>query len=327
MRVYTKCSNYASDTCPCVLAESGHCIVCSMCRGEDFCDCSDATGFCIMQELVNNGGRAKDQHHIMKCTVTYENIYDDTIKLIRLRIPDGNIGDFAQLGAFVFIRVLENTFYDVPISVLYEETGDDTIELMIQLQGIKTKCFKDLKKGDTVFLRGPYLNGMQGLKALSSMRDGKALVICRGIGLFPSLYAIAQLKKNGNDIKIYLDQGSFSKTLLRVARDLYELDINEISIPEPNGDLSPRLCKVLDDAIDQNVGLIHFGASDFLMKKMIAYVKERGDRKVAVSCINNSHMCCGEGICGACVRDTDAHKIVHLCKEQMDVYEYGKILI
>ena len=105
MKIYTKCSNYASDTCPCVLAESGHCIVCSMCRGEDFCDCSDAAGFCIMQELANNGGKARDQHHIMKCTVTYANIYDDTIKLIRLHIPDGNIGDFTQLGAFVFIRV------------------------------------------------------------------------------------------------------------------------------------------------------------------------------------------------------------------------------
>lgn len=280
-----------------------------------------------MQELANNGGRARDQHHIMKCTVTYANIYDDTIKLIRLHIPDGNIGDFTQLGAFVFIRVLENTFYDVPISVLYDEIGHDTIELMIQLQGIKTKCFKDLKKGDTVFLRGPYLNGIQGLKALSHMRDGKALVICRGIGLFPSLHAISYLKKNGNDIKICLDNGSFNRTLLRTARDLYELEINEISVMEPNGEISPTLCKVLDDAIDQKVGLIHFGASDYLMKKMISYVEAHGDRQVAVSCINNSHMCCGEGICGACVRDTDAKKIVHLCKEQMDVYEYSKILV
>lgn len=327
MNVYTKCSNYASDTCPCVLAESGHCIVCSMCRGEGFCDCSNVTGFCIMQELVNNGGRAKEQHHVMKSTVIYETIYDDAIKLIRLSIPVGEIKDFARLGAFVFIRLSDNTFYDVPISVLYEENDSDSIALMIQLQGIKTKCFKDLKKGDTVFLRGPYLNGVQGVKEISAMRDGKALVICRGIGLFPSLHVISQLLKNRNEVMIYADKGTFNPTLLRVAKNLYELKINEISIALQNGDISPKLCEVIDDAIRQKVGLIHFGTSDYLMKKMIGYVERHWGRDVALSCINNTHMCCGEGICGACTRNADAGKIVHLCKEQLNVYEYSKILV
>jgi NAD(P)H-flavin reductase len=298
-----------------------------MCRGEEFCDCSDTKSFCIMQELANNGGRAKEQHHMMKCTVTYETIYDDAIKLIRLSIPDGNVKDFAEMGAFVFVRVLENTFYDVPISVLYEETDTDSIELMIQLQGVKTKCFKDLKKGDTVFLRGPYLNGIQGLKELSALRDDKALVVCRGIGLFPSLHVISQLLRNNNELSIFVDRGTFNKTLLRAAKDLYELQVNEISIVEANGDISPALKNVLDGAIDQKVGLIHFGVSDYLMKKMIAYVENRGGRQIPLSGINNSHMCCGEGICGACARNIDAGKIVHLCKEQMNVYEYGKILI
>ena len=327
MRIYTKCSNYASDTCPCVLAESGHCIVCSMCRGEDFCDCSDTSGFCVMQELYNNGGKARDQHHMMKCTVTYETVFDDTIKLIRLNIPDGEIRSFTQLGSFVFIRVLENTFYDVPISVLYEEVDLDSIELMIQLQGIKTKCFKKLKKGDTVFLRGPYLNGIQGLKALSSLHNSKSLVICRGIGLFPSLYPISQMIKNNNDVKIYLDQGTFSKTLLRAAKDLYELDIEEISIMDPGGRISSQMYAIIDDAIKHDVKLIHFGTSDHVMKQLIDHVEEKSGRNVALSCINNSHMCCGEGICGACTRNINSQKIVHLCKEQMDVYEYGKILI
>ena len=327
MRVYTKCSNYASDTCPCVLAESGHCILCSMCRGEEFCSCTDTMGFCIMQELKNNGGRAKDQHHIVKCTVTYETIYDDVTKLIRVRIPDGNIRDFMSIGAFVFVRVLENTFYDVPISVLYEDIEHDSIELMIQLQGVKTKCFKDLKAGDTVFLRGPYLNGIQGLQPLSRLRDKKALVICRGIGLFPSLHAIFELKRNNNEVEIYLDSGTFSRTLIQVAKDLYELDAKEMSFTDPEGNISSDLEKVIDDGLDSDVGLIHFGVSDYLMKKMVGYIEASGKRKADLSCINNTHMCCGEGICGACTRNTDARKIVHLCKEQMDVYEYSKILV
>jgi hypothetical protein len=298
-----------------------------MCSGEDFCNCSDTVSFCVLQELKNNGGRAKDQHHIMKCTVTYETIYDDVTKLIRVSIPDGHVKDFVNLGSFVFVRVYENTFYDVPISVLYEDIYHDSIELMIQLQGVKTKCFRDLKAGDTIFLRGPYLNGIQGLGPISRLRDGKALVICRGIGLFPSLHAIFELKKNNNQVEIYLDGGSFSRNLIRVAKDLYELDANEISFLDPEGNISPKLCRVIDDAIKDDVGLIHLGVSDYLLKKIIGHIETSSERKVALSCINNTHMCCGEGICGACTRNADAKRIVHLCKEQMDVYEYSKILV
>jgi NAD(P)H-flavin reductase len=326
MNVYAKCSNYATDTCPCVLAESGHCIVCSMCRGEDFCDCQNTVSFCIMQELKNNGGKAKDQHHIMKCTVLYEKIYDDTVKLLRLSVPDGRAKEFQRIGAFVFVRAKENTFYDVPISVLYKDFDTDSVELMIKLQGVKTECFRDLNKGDTVFLRGPYLNGIQGLRALVSVHDKDALVICRGIGLFPSLHAISELKKNNNRIKIYLDSGDMNKSLLHAAKDLFELEIEELSIYDDKGEISPLVYKIIDDAVKNDTGIIHLGMSNYLIKRLVDYV-EKTDGDMQLSCINNSHMCCGEGICGACTVNTDSRQIVHLCKEQMDMYEYGKLLV
>ena len=327
MKTYAKCSNYATETCPCVLAESGHCIVCSMCRGEEFCECTGTVSFCVMQELKNNGGKAKDQHHIMKCMVMYEKIYDDTVKLIRLNIPNGLISDFQTIGAFVFVRATENTFYDVPISVLHEDIDLESIELMIQLQGVKTDCFRNLKVGDTVFLRGPYLNGIQGLKSLVSLHDSEALVICRGIGLFPSLHAITELKKNNNKVKIYLDSGKFNKSLLKVAKDLYELEIDELSVYEENGELSDAIYKITEDALARDVGLIHLGMSNYVIKRMIEYVQSKNNGITQLSCINNSHMCCGEGICGACTVNTDSMKIVHLCKEQVDLYEYGKLLV
>ena len=326
MNVYAKCSNYATETCPCVLAEIGHCIVCSMCSGEEFCDCSGTVSFCVMQELKNNGGKAKDQHHTMECTVVYDMIYDDTIKLIRVAIPDGRAGDFRKTGAFVFAKAKDNPFYDVPISVLYEDTDLDSIVLMIQLQGVKTECFRNLKAGDTVFLRGPYLNGIQGLKALNSVHDREAVVICRGIGLFPSLHAIAELKKNNNKVSIYLDSGSFNHVPLKVTKRLYELDINEISIYDQNGQISPDIYRLIDEALERNAGLIHLGMSDYLIKRLIEYIRGKNNENVLLSCINNAHMCCGEGICGACTVNTDSRKIVHLCKEQMNLYEYGKLL-
>ncbi len=326
MNIYAKCSNYASETCPCVLAESGHCIMCSMCRGEEYCDCNDTVSYCIMQELKNNGGKAKDQHHIVKCTVQSETMYEDNVKFIRLNVPNGQAEDFKRIGSFVFVRAKENTFYDVPISVMYEGVDVDSIGLIIQLQGVKTKDFSDLKVGDRVFLRGPYLNGIQGLRPLVSLKNKNAVIICKGIGLFPSIHAIDELKKNNNNVKIYLDSGDINRSIINAARDLFEMEINEMSLFDANKNISEEVYSIVDEAIRGNVAHIHLGLSNYAIKKIVEYIENRAGSDISLSCINNSHMCCGEGICGACTVNVDSKRIVHLCKEQLDVYDYGRLL-
>jgi NAD(P)H-flavin reductase len=280
-----------------------------------------------MQELINNGGKARDQHHMMRSTVIYETIYDNAIKVLKLAIPDGNISDFQNIGTFVFIRSKENTFYDVPISVLRDDIDDGSIELMIQLQGIKTECFRDLKAGDNVFLRGPYLNGILGLRALATTHDKDALILCRGLGFFPSLHAIKELQRNNNHVKIYVDAGTLNRSLLKAVKSLFELEINEISFYAPDGEVSGEAFELLDDALNHNIGFIHFGMSNYLIKRLVGYVESRNNKEVQLSCINNSHMCCGEGICGACTINTDSNKIVHMCKEQLNLYEYARQLV
>lgn len=330
MKIITKCSNYASDTCPCVLAEAGHCVVCSMCRGEDFCSCTDVVSYCVMQELINNGMKARDPHPSNTYEVAYERVYDDTIKLIRLKIPKERMPDFIDVGSFAFLRVKDSSFYDVPISVLFEDFENESIGFLIKLQGIKTEGFRDLKKGDRIFMRGPYLNGLQGRKAISRLQNTKALLICREIGLFPSLSVYDRLKKNNNEVECFLDSGSFNQSLIHAVRDLNEMDVKEISICDPDGDLSEEIRKVIDEALDHGVELIHLGLSDYLLKKVISYIEERekakGKKQISISCINNARMCCGEGICGSCTAITDQREIVHLCREQLDPREYVKFV-
>ncbi len=123
------------------------------------------------------------------------------------------------------------------------------------------------------------------------------------------------------------DPKGMSVACRAVHYNLFHIDAKEISFTDPEGNISSDLKKVIDDGLDSDVGLIHLGVSDYLMKKTVGYIEASGKRKADLSCINNTHMCCGEGICGACTRNTDARKIVHLCKEQMDVYEYSKILV
>lgn len=325
MDVFARCSNYATDTCPCILAESGKCIVCSMCRGEDFCTCSDAVSFCILQELVNNGGRAKKQHHSMRCEVRYVKEYDDVFRFIRIAVP--NAGDFKKLGAFVFVRVNENPFFDVPMSVLYDDYGSDTIGLIMQMVGIKTESFRSIREGDFVYVRGPYYSGMQGRSAVSHLHDSRAAVVCRGIGVIPSLHVIRALWQNHNTVDVYLDWGRFSKRVLDYYKELKEIHVNEVAISDQDGELTDEFHKIAAKAGDGDVGLIHLGLSDHLLKKAIDVIEQSDPHhRTPISCINNSHICCGEGICGACTKDAGAEKTVRLCKEQLDIREYKKLL-
>lgn len=321
LKVYTKCSNYASETCPCILAESGHCLVCSICRGEEYCSCSDTVSYCIYQELVNNGGKARDQHHIVRCEVVYEKIYNEIYKHMRLRVSPHNLDEFGMPGSFVFVRVKENTYYDVPVSVFLTDIEKETIDLIIKIIGVKTKEFQKTKTGDTVFLRGPYHNGILGIKALTKLHGSRAAVICKGIGFMPSLGAINLLHMNHNEVTVYLDHGMFSKDLIDTFVRQFNVTVREILICDEAGNLTEEVKAVLENATGEGIDLIHFGLSDHLLKQAVGFVEDQKN-SLLISCINNAHMCCGEGICGACAVDRDGRTIVHLCKEQVDPYEY-----
>ena len=325
MVVYTKCSNYASDTCPCVLAENGHCIVCPMCRGEDFCDCPDTVSFCILQELKNNGGHAKKPHEAIPCSVVHVKKYGDVLRLIRLRIPEGDHSAFRRLGCYVFVRVNENPYFDVPISVLNDGYDSDTIGLLIEIRGIKTGYFSDIGKGDTVYLRGPYYNGLQGLRNVSGFHDGKALVLCRGIGFLPSVQVIETLRSHNNELTVYLDPSRFDRHILDLFNDLFEIQAWNIRICDEKGELTEACVGIIEDAIKNGTGLIHLGLSDYLIGKCGKVIEEQ-KYEAALSFINNAHICCGEGICGACTVNIGPNRIIHHCKDQFTLDEAKKLL-
>ena len=63
------CIDAGTEYCPCKLAESGECLICSQCQGECFCDCLNWKGVCIYQEFYNNGNKANDGRKAYDCTV------------------------------------------------------------------------------------------------------------------------------------------------------------------------------------------------------------------------------------------------------------------
>ena len=227
------CIDAGTEYCPCYLAETGECIMCSQLQGKVFCDCINWKGVCIYQEYIWNHSRNKDNRQGEYCRILAKNNVPPTVTLLKIEVPKTLARELNQPGAYVFLRTAQDTaYFDMPISVMRADERAGTIEVAIQEKGIKTKYLRLGEAVDTadtadtadtvesaelaeaagkseqgIFLRGPYWNGVLGLKYLKSFQKGKALMIVRGIGQAPALAVAKKLLQGGNEVEVVLDEG------------------------------------------------------------------------------------------------------------------------
>ena len=131
------CIDAGSEFCPCHLAESGECILCSQLQGSHFCDCLNWKGVCIYQELYNNGNKAKEQRKTYTCKVCEKVLCQDDVLLIKFEAPHKLVIDLARPGSFIFIRSNEDVYFDVPISILESDIETNIISIMIEIRELK----------------------------------------------------------------------------------------------------------------------------------------------------------------------------------------------
>jgi len=99
-------------------------------------------------------------------------------KVFEFRLLDGQpLGQ--RPGQFVEVSVMG--IGEAPISVSSSPTRDGTFQLAIRKVGDVTTALHNLKKGDTVGIRGPFGNGFP----LETLEGKNILFIAGGIGLFP----------------------------------------------------------------------------------------------------------------------------------------------
>lgn len=317
-----KCADFASPFCPCELAEHGQCLVCAQCSGKEMCDCGDTTGYCVMQELHNNGGKAMSLRPTYECKVTTTRKVGDDAVLIRVSGQDIDTRDFQQMGSFAFVRTNRNVYYDTPISVLYSEHDVNSLGFVIITKGIKTSCFAKVKVGDTVWIRGPYYNGLFNKGYVSTLKNSQALLLTRGIGVLPTLHVTGGLLRNNNHIKLLVDPGTFNTDFIKTLCDFYELEITPCSITDTQGELTEEMKQLLSKLSPENCRLLHLGLSDYLIGKVVNFLIDGNGYLPELSACNNAKICCGEGICGACTVNANARDVIHLCKAQIDVYKH-----
>ncbi|MEI3044998.1 MAG: hypothetical protein V8T82_04540 [Romboutsia timonensis] len=80
---------------------------------------------------------------------------------------------------------------------------------MIEIRGVKTKKLLEYKEGGNITIRGPYWNGVFGIKNIKNQKDNNAIVLARGIGMAPMIPVIKRLKENNNQLTVILDKSPF----------------------------------------------------------------------------------------------------------------------
>ncbi len=310
------CIDAGSEFCPCHLAESGECILCSQLQGSHFCDCLNWKGVCIYQEFHDNGNKAKEQRKTYTCKVSEKILYPDDILLIKFEAPHKLVIDLARPGSFIFVRSEENVYFDVPISILESDIETNIISIIIEVRVIKTKQLLNIKAGGNITIRGPYWNGVFGLKNIGKQKNNETLVIARGIGMAPMMPVIEKLIKNGNSVTLLLDKQPFKDIYVSEWLDKLNIVPQEMNLIE-KGQLSPEGKVAIKSIVKyNNISLIHIAGADILTYSIIDFLDSLERQDIDLSCCNNFKMCCGEGVCGSCTARFSGHRVKRFCKVQ-----------
>lgn len=312
------CVDAGTEYCPCYLAEIGECIMCSQLQGHLFCDCKNWKGVCIYQEYVWNKYQIKEGRKNLICKVVRKKTISDSVMILNIAVNNTLLRELNQPGAYVFLRHPEDPwYYDTPMSVLRVNEEEGTIEIAIQIKGVKTKSV--LKVDKEIYLRGPYWNGLLGLKYLKVLRNEKALLIARGIGQASAAPVARKLILSGNEVEVILDSGrvgvNFAEDYLKELGCKITLksvlDLKKLEIP---AETLNYINQVIED---KNIKLVYSGGADKIHEGITRLLNQI-DRDIFFTCSNDAKICCGEGICGSCQTRLADGSRVKTCKTQLD---------
>ncbi|GAA0076229.1 sulfide/dihydroorotate dehydrogenase-like FAD/NAD-binding protein [Clostridium sp. CTA-5] len=311
------CIDAGTEYCPCKLAESGECLLCSQLQGECFCDCLNWKGVCIYQELFNNGNKAKEGRKSYTCAVKEITNFNKEVVMIKFEAPHKLALDLVKPGSYIFVRTNENAYFDIPISIMESNIETNIITILIEIRGVKTKNILNIKEEDNIVIRGPYWNGVFGIKNILAQKGGKSLVLARGIGVAPMMPVIRKLIAQENDVNVVIDRTPFKDNFASNLLEEYSIKSKDYNLLEA-GKLSDYCKVIIKDALKEGVKFIHIAGADILTYNVIEYLDKLNRADVLLSCCNNFKMCCGEGVCGACTARFSGHRVKRFCKEQSD---------
>lgn len=318
-RNISRCIDVNSKYCPCLLAETNQCIFCSHLKGEKTCNCNWA-GVCILyekhwqykkiQQQCEEGITTRMEEEVS--FIVKEQISDNTYR-IKMQVNDDFAEPLKKIGSFVFLKRPDDpAFFYFPVNIM--SIHENVLEAVIEAIGPKSiRLIAD--SNDKAVVRGPYWNGVLGQPWIDNLTSGKIILIAGGIGQAPALPLAVNLVKNKNQVTAILAPGKVGKIFI-------EEELNQLgSIIHTVPSLRKDGMVLLKEKLQQKPDLIVSAGPDSQHHGIIRTMQATGFN-IPMAVTNNATMCCGEGICGSCLKKAQDNKEIRLCKQQTDFLKF-----
>lgn len=363
------CADVGTRNCPCPLAETGDCLVCSRLSGARECSCRWA-GVCVYNEYMQNGSMVRTKRKARSTEILQRLWQGDDLLMLQLRVPRGFALEASRPGSFLFLKppgAPEMT--SVPVSVMAADVEHESLWVILKIISAKTKALAACE--DFLEMRGIYRSGLLG-KGVAGMLDlhdpgisvrKRWLILTKGVGFAPAvnlirwaagridIHVIADPEKVGDDVirqqfrawrpeahrseggRFRLEFQSLAKLLeqpaaaspLQQTAAASPLEQTAAASPlQQTGSIAPAPpapALHTSDSHDPDLNApclqqtdydrIFLLASDYYIKRLSAVMKIPPEKLVFC---NNFHLCCGEGICGACGHVDAEGNLRKMCK-------------
>jgi NAD(P)H-flavin reductase len=305
------CADAGSKYCPCHLAYSGDCIKCPIIRGEKTCDCL-WQGVCVYSELKHSQNTPMCERKESLCNIKEVKDLESDIFLIKIQVPKDIIRDLCSPGAYVLIKSKDKNsdIFNTPISVMDVDMKNCILEVVVKSRGIKTK---NIVNFDKVWVKGPYFNGIFGIKQIKGAYKINTVVVLNGLSQVNSINIIKRLLENKNNVEVFINNKA---TVLQVVID----KLTNLGVNIYDTDLNKDKDFLIDYIRRNDVKFVYSGGSD-LFNKYVMDIVDSVDKEINLAVSNSNLICCGEGVCGACTIDVNGQK-VKSCKAQIDSRDF-----
>lgn len=293
------CVDCGSENCPCYLAQTGDCLMCSRLQGKDYCDCN-WQGVCIYNEYMQGKGRVNNPRGNITAKIISRREYVHDITVFELEVSKGFAMRCSLPGSYVFLQAEGMpTYYQLPISVMKSDTDRGVIFVAVQNQAAKSKALCEAT--DSLVVRGVYRNGIIGIgEALKS--DKGMLIMSKGIGFAPMVLLLERIS-DMIGVVVFIDSEKISEDFIA---DFFPKDFRGEVI-------YGKISELLSDKFKER------REGQFADMTKIAltseYYIEQLSKVMKISAYsNNFRLCCGEGLCGSCGRADGKGGVVKMCK-------------
>ena len=271
---------------------------------------------------MQNGSMVRTKRKTRSTGILQRLRQGDDLLMLQLRVPRGFALEASRPGSFLFLKppgAPEMT--SVPVSVMAADVEHESLWVILKIISAKTKALAACE--DFLEMRGIYRSGLLG-KGAAGMLDlhdpgisvrKRWLILTKGVGFAPAvnlirwaagridIHVIADPEKVGDDV-ILQQFRAWQPEAHRSEGGRFRLEFQSLAkLLEQPAAASP-----LQQTDYDRIFLL---ASDYYIKRLSAVMKIPPEKLVFC---NNFHLCCGEGICGACGHVDAKGNLRKMCK-------------